>query len=241
MRRRHRGAPLLAAALLLAGGCSAPEPEGSAVVAAEDTTPDTPEGYAFRLDSERSDPGEFLLRPGRAGRADLHVTTGPAGIAWRASDAVDRDRFAVRASFLQRGAPVGYREAYGIFVGGRDLEGPDQEYTYLLVRGTGDFLVKRRRGETTETLVDWTPHPAVVQVTAEGDEPRNELAVEAGDEETRFLINGTVVHTMPTPRARPHGIPGIRVNHRLDVELEDWTVEPWPEAPTEGEAEAVGS
>ncbi len=229
MRRRLRGALPLAAALLVASACAEPAPE-TAVVAAEDTTPQTPEGYAFRLDSERSDPGEFLLRPGRAGRADLHVTTGPAGIAWRAEDAVSRDRFAVRASFLQRGAPVGYREAYGIFVGGRDLDGPDQEYTYMLVRGTGDFLVKRRRGETTETLVDWTPHPAVVRVAAEGDEPRNELAVEAGAEETRFLVNGTVVHTMPTPRARPHGIPGIRVNHRLDVELEDWTVEPWPDA-----------
>ena len=232
MSARGRGRTLLAALLLGAlAACSAPPAQTEAP--ADDPASALPAGYAFRLDSERSDPGEFLLREGEAGRADLHVTTGPAGIAWRADDAVVRDRFAVRASFLQHDAPPGYREAYGIFVGGRDLETAEQEYTYLLVRGTGDFLVKRRLGENTETLVDWTAHPAVVRVEEDGDEPRNELAVEVDGDETRFLVNGTVVHAMPTPEARPWGIPGVRVNHRLDVELEDWTVEPWPDAEPE--------
>ncbi len=190
------------------------------------TDPDLPEvamsaAYDFRLDSERSEPADFRVSEEAGG---LRVQTGPAGIAWRKQDEAPSGPFAIRATFLQHGAPVGYREAYGVFVGGRDLQGPEVEYTYLLVRSTGDFLVKRRRGEATETLVDWTPHPAVQRVVEEGDEPRNTLAVEVTEQETTFLVNGTEVHRMPTSEAQPHGVVGIRANHRLDILVSEWAI-----------------
>jgi hypothetical protein len=128
----------------------------------------------------------------------------------------------LEATFVQYGASVGYREAFGLFVGGRDLDTPDQEYTYLLVRTSGDYLVKRRVGEVTETLVDWTPHDAVERVEEAGDEPVNTLGVAVAGDETRFLVNGVVVQSVPSPRARPYGIAGVRVNHRLDVRIDDW-------------------
>lgn len=224
---------LVALAAVAAPACSPPSaddaPATDEAPVAEEAAPDLPGGYDIRLDSERSDPGEFRIQPGEGENAPVRVTTGPAGIAWRPGDEVDRDGFRVRAAFVLHGAPVGYREAFGIFVGGRDLGTPDQEYTYLLVRGTGDFLIKRRLGETTETMVDWTAHPAVATVAEEGDSPRNVLSVEVGGGETRFLVNDAVVHRMPTPEARPHGIAGLRVNHRLDVEVASWVVEPLPD------------
>ncbi len=177
--------------------------------------------HEFRLDSERSDPGEFILVEDED---RLHITTGPAGIAYDPGDRVDSGDFQVEATFHQTGAPVGYREAYGLFVGGRDLDSPDQEYTYLLIRGTGDFLIKRRRGETTETIVDWKPSSAVVSVTEEITEPENHLAITSLGGETVFVINGVAVHGMPTPEARPYGITGIRVNHRLDMSIRDWSL-----------------
>ena len=133
------------------------------------------ESYTSRLDSERSDPGEFRLSETDG---SIRILTGPAGIAFRSGDQVLSGDFRVEATFAQFGAPVGYREAYGIFVGGRDLESPDQEYTYLLVRPTGDYLIKRRIGEVLETFVDWTAHDAVGRVDIDGDEPENTLAVE---------------------------------------------------------------
>ncbi len=60
----------------------------------------------------------------------------------------------------------------------------------------------------------------------EGDEPVNTLAIEVVGPEVAFVVNGTVVHTLPTPRARPHGIAGVRVNHRLDVRVDDWRIVP---------------
>ena len=56
----------------------------------------------------------------------------------------------------------------------------------------------------------------------EGDEPQNTLGIDVVDGEARFLVNGVAVHTLPSPRARPYGVSGVRVNHRLDVRVDDW-------------------
>lgn len=208
--RRH----WVGALVVLTTACSEGAPPQP--VAAEEVSP---RSYLVRLDSDSSDPGLFGLVEDDDG---IHIQTGPAGIAYRPEDIVHRGGFHVEATFVQYDAPIGYREAYGIFVGGLDLEGPDLEYTYLLVRPTGDFLIKRRIGEITETFVDWTAHAAVARVIEEGDEPRNTLKIDVVRGETTFLVNGIAVHSLPTPRVRPYGVMGIRANHRLDVRVEGW-------------------
>lgn len=200
---------------LVASGCA---PEEAPERTAETTAAARPD-YSIRLDSESSDPTEFRLVEDDDG---IRVQTGPAGIAYRPEDTIVSGDMHVQATFVQFDAPVGYREAYGIFVGGIDLDGPDLEYTYLLIRPTGDFLVKRRIGAITETLVDWTPHPAVQGVEEEGDRPRNTLGIDVFEGETHFVVNGDVVHVAPASRVRPYGVAGIRVNHRLDVRVDEW-------------------
>jgi hypothetical protein len=221
----YRGSDLGRALLLycaLAGGACAP---GDQTLPAEMQQPALPEGFLIRLDSDRGDVAEFRLSQETGG---IDILTGPAGIAWQPGDTVTRGGFRAQATFVQYAAPVGYREAYGIFVGGSDLQGPDQEYVYLLIRPTGDYLVKRRLGETTQVLVDWTPHDAVDRVVAEGDEPRNTLAIEVFGGDVVFLVNGTEVHRMSAAEARPYGVAGVRANHRLDILVQDWSLEPTP-------------
>lgn len=190
-----------------------------------DTTPEVREGplsdFRIRLDSESSDPGQFQLDEDDDG---IRIQTGPAGIAYREVDAVLSGDMHVQARFRQFDVPPGYREAYGIFVGGIDLGGPDLEYSYLLIRPTGDFLVKRRIGSITQTLVDWTPHPSVRRVRAEGDQPVNTLGIDVFDGQTHFVVNGDVVHVESASRVRPYGVAGVRVNHRLDVRVDDWVL-----------------
>ncbi|MDA0327710.1 MAG: hypothetical protein O2958_01665 [Gemmatimonadetes bacterium] len=215
MKRMMMGAAVGLLGSLACAPASVPEQSGETGVSARPS-------FAVRLDSESSAMEQFQLVEDDDG---IRVQTGPAGIAYRSDDTVTSGPFHIEATFVQYGAPVGYREAYGMFVGGLDLEGPDLEYTYLLIRPTGDFLVKRRIGETTETLADWTPHAAVRSVTADDDEPENTLAVDVFDGDARFLVNGEVVFAFPAARVRPYGIAGIRVNHRLDVRIDDWRIE----------------
>jgi hypothetical protein len=185
----------------------------------ESATP--PGSYTVRLDSERSDPGQF--RPSEAD-GSIRILTGPTGIAFRRGEQVLSGDFRVEATFIQYGAPVGYREAYGIFIGGRNLYSPDQEYTYLLVRPTGYYLIQRRIGDVLETLVDWTSHQAIRIVADEGYEPENTLTVEVVRGETRFQLNGTEVHTMPASETRPYGVAGLRANHRLNIRVTGWSL-----------------
>lgn len=205
------------AAVAFVGCAEQPAPEP--VVSMESVMEPT---FVLRLDSDRSELDEFELIEDDDG---VRIKTGPAGIAYREADLVQSGDFQAVGSFVQYGAPLGYREAYGIFVGGLDLDGPEWEYTYLLVRPTGDVLIKRRVGDVTETILDWTPHEAVDRVVEEGDEPENELAIHVLDGQTRFDVNGITVHSMPTAQARPFGIAGLRVNHRLDVRVNYWRLE----------------
>jgi len=178
--------------------------------------------YAVRMDTESSDPAEFRLVEDDDG---IRVQTGPAGIAYRSDDVILSGDMHVQATFEQYDAPLGYREAFGLFLGGIDLEGPELEYTYLLVRTTGDYMVKRRIGEITETLADWTAHPSVRTVEVEGDRPVNTLGIDVFSGQVHFVVNGDVVHVEAASRVRPYGVAGVRVNHRLDVRVDRWIMQ----------------
>lgn len=184
-----------------------------------------PEGWRVLTDRVSADTAEIdfaRMPPG------FHVTTGPAAIFYH-PDSTATGTFRVEAEIhlFDPGEP---REAYGIFFGGRDLEGSYQAYTYFLVRRTGEYLVKRRVSATsTETLVDWTAHPAVTgwEDREEGSETaRNVLSVEAGADELVFRVNGEEVDRLPRSGLDVDGVAGLRVNHRLDVHVSRFEVTP---------------
>jgi len=209
---------LVACVALAAAGCIQ-RPEGLPEI------PLLPGGYRVALDGGRLDPGRFVTEETLDG---IRVTTGPGGIAWRPQDSVSVGDFRAEAALTLMGAPVAYREGFGIFVGGRNLAGSSARFLYLMVRASGDYMIQRRVGQATETIVDWLPHASVQRVDADGDNPTNTLAVESVGGEVRFLVNGTVVFRMSAAEAAPYGTVGLRVSHRLDLVLGRWTLGPPP-------------
>lgn len=219
--------PLVA---VVAVACTTADETAEAEREAENPTAEVPEtvspemmsDWDVTLDDDGSDASGFELVTEEDGFA---VRTGPAGVAWRASDLAAEGDFTASATFTERNAPADHREAYGIIVGGRNLADPDQQYTYFLVRGDGSYLVKRRDGEETSDLVGWTSSDAVRGVEEEGAESPNELSVAVRGDQVEFSVNGTVVETLPASEVRPWGFAGIRVNHSLDVRVQDWEVD----------------
>ena len=88
--------------------------------------------------------------------------------------------------------PAAHPEAYGLIIGGADLEGAAQKYTYFLIRQDGKYLIKRRAGDQTPTIADWTDSAAIKKADTSG-KMSNTLAIDVGKDKVRFLVNGTEV------------------------------------------------
>lgn len=188
-----------------------------------------PEGWHVRLDNpdEHSmDDVEFVTMGD-----GYHVTLGPRAIFYHPEN-IAVGSYRVEASFTQT-EELRYPEAYGLFIGGSDLSGDAQRYTYFLVRQTGQYLVKRRTGDETSTIIDWADSPAV-DTPGESGSSTNALAISAGDDEVAFIVNGTEVARLGRDQVDADGLVGFRVNHRLDVHIGGFGIEPRGAADADG-------
>ncbi len=153
-----------------------------------------------------------------------HVTSGPAAIYWQKTGAT-KGPYIATAAMMQTKAPS-HPEAYGIFFMGKGLDGAEQSYGYLLVRGDGKVMVKHREGKDVKTILDWTESSAVNKADANG-KATNTLTVDASrSDSVRLKVNGRQVAALPGSRTGPtDGIVGLRVNHNLDVHVDAFTIE----------------
>ncbi len=183
-----------------------------------------PEGWQVRFDREGASMDDLYLVTMSPG---YHVTTGPAMIAWHPDSVATGDFRIESETFLFD--PQGRREAFGFFIGGTDLQGPDQRYTYFLLREGGEFLVKARSGTETPEVQGWTAHPSIVAFATKPEDAhtaKNVLALEAAGDELRFSVNGEMLWTGPREGLATNGIFGLRVNHGLNLHITTITSAP---------------
>lgn len=147
-----------------------------------------------------------------------HITTGPAAIFWDPATTAAGDFRIESEVFLFD--PGQRQEAFGIFFGGSDLQGPEQAYTYFLIREGGEFIVKARQGSEASTVIPWTAHEAIVSYATRpeaSETAKNVLVVEAEGNTVRFFVNGAEVASLPRDGILTDGTVGLRVNHNLNL------------------------
>lgn len=194
------------------------------LAAQQDEEAGPPEGWIMLTDRGGHVGGEFEfveMPPG------FHITTGPAAIFYHPEETA-AGTFRVETEIFLFD-PGRRNEGFGLFIGGRDLEGEEQAYTYFLIRRDGSVLVKRRDGAGTSVLHGWAEHPAVVTWEERGGEDaqaKNVLAVEARPEVLVFFVNGEEVHRMPREGQHVDGVVGLRVNHALNLHVTRLDIEP---------------
>lgn len=179
-----------------------------------------PPGWTARPDDkgDLKDVKFVVMEPG------YHLTLGPATILYRKEDRADGP-FHTLATFHQM-KRWEHPEGYGLIAGGRDLAGAKQSYTYFLVRDDGKFLIKRRDGDKLTQVTDgWQSSPAIKKADA-GGKATNLLEIDAKIDPKRvsFKANGKEVYAVPADRIDLKGIVGLRVNHNLDLHIEDFAV-----------------
>lgn len=171
-------------------------------------------------DNAASPTGRFPLHPD----SSMEIGQGPNADVWSKVVATGNYRLTVDVTHLDSGL---HPHGAGILFGGRDRGQATEHYSYFLVRGDRSFLVKMRRGETTEVLANWTEHQAVAAEDAQGV-MRNRLAVEVTASAMRFVVNGIEVHRLPRQGCPAEGAIGYRLVHDLRVRFGPIEVEPMP-------------
>ena len=178
----------------------------------------TMDGWQARTDSGRADVNDLSFRSMGGG---FHVTTGPHAIFWNPSN-TGSGAYTLSATFTQTKASS-HPNSFGLFLGGRDLDGDGQRYTYFLIRETGEFLIKQRIGADTEDLTSgWAAHSAVNAL--DGGRMTNTISVAVDASNVRFLSNGTELASLPKADLSVDGIAGVRFSHQLDVHVSDFMV-----------------
>jgi hypothetical protein len=180
-----------------------------------------PAGWQVRteLDRQSGKPAALTNVKFSAMGDGYHVTVGPAAIYWRNGDSASGN-YHVVASISQVKNPA-HPEAYGIFIGGRNLGDSTQAYTYFIVRAIdGKVMIRRRAGYTTRptNVLDWTENAAVVKADTTG-KATNELSILVQGGKISFMVNGKEVYSGNAADLDTRGVVGFRVNHNLDVHL----------------------
>lgn len=191
-----------------------------AVLAAGSLSAQAPKGWKVRADrsTSASDPdaaGEIkFMQMG----SSLHAVNPQAAVYWNPANTAS-GAYTVKGTFKLL-KPSGHTNYYGIIFGGSDLDNAKQAYTYFLVAQDGSWLIKKREGDAnTSNVAPKTMNAAVKKPGSDGTST-NALEVRVGADKVDFVVNGTVVHSMPKAGLKTDGVYGIRVNHLLEVQID---------------------
>jgi hypothetical protein len=185
----------------------------------------SPKGWKLHTDhsSDASDPDAPGADKFVVSGSGFHAMNPMAAIYWNPANTA-AGNYALKGTFKLIKS-TGYDEYYGLIFGGNALEGPMQNYLYFMVTDDGTYLIKERDGSSTKGVSPKTPSDAVKKPGADGT-ATNALEVRVMADKIAFVINGTVVTTLPKTgaAAKTDGIYGIRINHQLDVQIDGFAM-----------------
>jgi hypothetical protein len=179
-----------------------------------------PKGWMVRADrsTSASDPDAAGAIKFVTMGSGFHATNPQAAVYWNPANTA-AGAYTVKGTFILQ-KPSGHTNYYGLIFGGSDLDNAKQSYLYFLVAQDGTWLVKRRNGDAdVQNVVAKTANDAVKKPDASG-KSTNALEVRVGADKVDYVVNGTVVHSMPKAGLKTDGIYGIRVNHLLELHID---------------------
>lgn len=189
-------------------------------------TGELPAGWMVRFDPVR--PGqpehtvkEIAMTPVAGG---YHFTSGPAAIYY-ATKEMGKGEFSISATFAQPKSMM--HEAYGLFIGGADLQDSSQSYTYFVIKPfDGTFLIKRRESNARPSSPPPVVSAAIVKDDPTDGHATNTLMIHVAKDSVHFIINGKLVKGMSKAElgGSTDGQVGVRINHNLDVTMTGYTL-----------------
>jgi hypothetical protein len=189
-----------------------------------------PDGWMLRYDPQRDGhtPAMTEVNFVTMGKG-YHFTSGPAAIYYNAKD-VGSGEYQVSATFSQRKSVK--HEAYGLFIGGKDLQTANQTYTYFVIKpcsskcGTpgaqmGEILISKRSSDGKPVAIVPIRHDdAVVTDDPTDGHATNKMLIHVAKDSVHFVLNDKLVAAVAKSQiGETDGQAGIRINHNIDVHV----------------------
>jgi hypothetical protein len=176
-----------------------------------------PDGWKARVDGPDSKEEAITVEEKES---TLTVTTRGVGTILYKPDMKAEGNYELTAVFSEL-EPAKTPQAYGFFVGGRDLDKAVPNYATYLIRHDGMFSVQRVQGSKSRSIVAWRTaltmkEPKRVQAT-------NTLSIRAAGNTVRFYVDDKEVAKLSRAQIGD-GIAGIRVNPGLHLQVHQITV-----------------
>ncbi len=186
-----------------------------------------PEGWDWRFDRVSAEEVNIGSDPESADvyfvnmTPGWHITTGPAGIYYHEDNNAEGD-FTLSSTTYLFDTKGRNREAFGLFIGGENLDNDNQSYLYFLLRNTGEFLIKRRIGDETFVVNNWTKTSAMNIFTDETESSaENNFEIKVHGDEVMFSLNGELISSFEKGDLPTNGKYGLRVNHSINLHISD--------------------
>jgi hypothetical protein len=186
----------------------------------------TPTGWKQRLDrsTSASDPDAAGAVKFVTMGSGFHATNPAAAVFWNPANTASGN-YTAKATFrlVKRSNHTNY---YGLVFGGSELEGPNQNYIYFTVAQDGTWLLKRREGDANAPTIGGKTASDVVKKPGADGTSVNDLEVRVQANKIDYVVNGTVVHSTPKTgmTAKTDGLVGIRINHMLEVHIDNFAI-----------------
>jgi hypothetical protein len=158
----------------------------------------------------------------------FRVAGGPGAIFWEPARTV-KGVYSVKATFTLM-KPSDTATHYGLVFGGTDVEGSTPTYVSFTIAQDGTFQIRHHAGRDVHEI-DKSLHFTIRKPDPTG-RSTNTLEVQVAPTAVSYLINGAVVDATPTRAGtgsyteteKTNGIVGVRIDDRIDVQIDGFEV-----------------
>ncbi len=150
----------------------------------------------------------------------LTIATKAAGVLLYKPDMKAQRNYEVTAIFSELN-PAAKPEAYGLVVGGIDLDKAVPKFLCFLVRHDGSFSIQRYTGAKARPVVAW--RSALTMKESKGVQASNTLSIRAAGPAVRFFVDEKEVAKLTRAQVGD-GVAGLRVNAGLNLQVSRFEV-----------------
>ena len=188
-----------------------------------------PEHWKVRYDGsdEAAERNFVVMRPG------WHVYAGSGGLLWDPGSFASGN-YAVKSTIYlfpegdpERSGSTRVDSPFGLFLGGRDLEGASATYVSFQIDNAGRFRIARHTADEVQDLVPWTGNDAVAVLADPATSPaENVLEVDVRGEQTIFYVAGEAVAELPSADISLEGLIGLSAGEGLSLHITEIAIGP---------------